>query len=105
MQHCISVSKNNTKNYSFSAPYIGIDKFIKCSWLHKFKVGIDLHNGILPAVLDSPLRVVRRYGITILIVHGWLVVGLRPIVRMCGLGVRGGCPPWGSFKVDLPRRG
>ena len=31
------------------------------------------------------------------VLDGFLVVGLRPIVRLWDLGLQGACPSWGSF--------
>ena len=36
-----------------------------------FNVRLDLHNGLYPTVWDSSLRMIRRHGITILVLHGW----------------------------------
>ena len=43
-------------------------------------------------IIYDYLRLVKIYDI-----DGWLVVGIRSIVRMWNLGVWGECPLYGSF--------
>ena len=38
--------------------------------------------------------------INLFLKDGWLVVGLKPIVRLWDLGLQGECPPWGVFLRD-----
>ena len=35
-----------------------------------FNVGLELRSGLLPTVWDSPLRMIQRHAITILILQG-----------------------------------
>ena len=60
--------------------------------LYKFKAVLELFSGLLPALLNSSLRVVRRLSVTSLTLNGhdgsnWFLIAQQPAFKVMHLNV------------------